>query len=128
MKQEIIVSESYTKNRSKYKSYGHSVGISMFHIEWCTKYRYKMFGKLKYRNMMAACIRQVAVKHGIKLLELEVVKFFWHLKNPPLPLFAETVALRESKQLMFCLDLSQSMCIVLLSSVLAKVFLKFFSF
>lgn len=72
MKQEVIVSESYAKNKNKYKNYGHSLGISMFHIEWCTKYRYKMFGKLKYRNMIAACIRQAAMKNGIKLLELEV--------------------------------------------------------
>ena len=72
MKQEVIVSESYAKNKDKYKSYAHSVGVSMFHLEWCTKYRYKIFRKLKYRNMIAACIRQSAVKNGIKLLELEV--------------------------------------------------------
>ncbi len=44
----------------------------MLHLEWVTKYRYKIFRKLKYRNIMAACIKQSAMRNGIKLIELEV--------------------------------------------------------
>ena len=51
----------------------HSVGKSTWHIEWCTKYRYKMMQKLENRNMAAACIRQGAHRHGITLIALEVM-------------------------------------------------------
>ncbi len=59
------LSESYTKNN-------HSIGISMWHFEWCTKYRYKMFGKQEYLNLIVACIRRVASLHGIEIIELNV--------------------------------------------------------
>ena len=58
-------SESYEKNNL-------SVGISMWHFEWCTKYRYKMFRKEEYKNLIAACIRRAATLHGIKIIELNV--------------------------------------------------------
>ena len=56
----------------QYKRNEHSVGVSMYHWEWCTKYRYKMFRKIKYKNLITACIRQAASKNAIKLIELEV--------------------------------------------------------
>ena len=51
----------------------HSVGKNTWHIEWCTKYRYKMMRKLENRNMVAACIRQAAHRYDIKILALEVM-------------------------------------------------------
>ena len=56
----------------------HSVGKNTWHIEWCTKYRYEMMRKLENRNMVAACIRQAAHRHGIKLLVLEVMPEHLH--------------------------------------------------
>ncbi len=53
--------------------HNHCVRRSVWHIEWCTKYRYKMMQKLENRNIVAACIRQAAHRHGIKLLALEVM-------------------------------------------------------
>ncbi|MGD9276877.1 MAG: IS200/IS605 family transposase [Candidatus Pacearchaeota archaeon] len=50
----------------------HSVGVVMLHLEWCTKYRYKMFGKIKYKNLIAACIKRTATAHKIKIIELDV--------------------------------------------------------
>ena len=44
----------------------------MLHIEWCTKYRYKMFRKIKYKNLPTACIRRSASRNNIKIIELEV--------------------------------------------------------
>jgi len=35
---------------NNYEKYEHSVGKIMMHLEWCTKYRYKMFQKFEYRN------------------------------------------------------------------------------
>lgn len=57
----------------------HSVGKNTWHMEWCTKYRYKMMQKLENRNLVAACIRQAARRHGIKLLALEVMPEHVHM-------------------------------------------------
>ena len=56
---------SYEKNE-------HSVGKMMMHLEWCTKYRYKMFGKFKYKNLITACIRRAASLHQIEMIEINV--------------------------------------------------------
>ena len=69
MEYQIQISESY---QEKYERSNHAVGISMWHFEWCTKYRYKMFGKEEYRNLITACIRRAASMHGIKIIELNV--------------------------------------------------------
>ena len=57
---------------NQYKHFDHSVGVMMLHLEWVTKYRYKMFGKIKYKNLITACIRQAATKNGIKIIEIDV--------------------------------------------------------
>ena len=57
---------------NQYKRTDHSVGVMMLHLEWCTKYRYKMFRKIKYKNLLTACIRRSASRHNIKIIELEV--------------------------------------------------------
>ena len=69
METQILISNSYTE---KYERSSHSVGISMWHFEWCTKYRYKMFAKDEQRSLMNACIRRAALIHGIKILELNI--------------------------------------------------------
>ena len=67
---QLQLSESYTQN--KYERRAHSVGISLWHFEWCSKYRYKMFGKEEYCNLIAACIRKAAFKNGLKIVVLAV--------------------------------------------------------
>ena len=57
---------------NQYKHVAHSVGIMMLHLEWVTKYRYKIFRKIKYRNLMNACIRRSASRNGIKIIEIDV--------------------------------------------------------
>jgi putative transposase len=69
MEMQIQLSESFAE---RYERSNHSVGISMWHFEWCTKYRYQMFGKEQYRNLISGCIRQAASTHGIKIIELNV--------------------------------------------------------
>ena len=69
METQVLISESYM---GKYERRSHSVGISMWHFEWCTKYRYKMFGKEEQRNLITACIRRAASLHEINVLELNV--------------------------------------------------------
>ena len=57
---------------NQYERYEHSVGKIMLHLEWCTKYRYKMFQKFEYKNLISACIRRAASLHQIEMMELNV--------------------------------------------------------
>jgi len=58
---------------NEYRKRAHSIGISIWHFEWCTKYRYKMFGKEKYLTLITACIRRAASLHKIKIVIIEVL-------------------------------------------------------
>ena len=62
----------YTRNN-------HSVGDSMWHFEWCPKYRYKMFRKFEYKNLITACIRKSAAENHIEIVELNVMPEHLHM-------------------------------------------------
>ena len=62
----------------EYERNNHSVGDSFCHMEWCTKYRYKMFGKFKYKKMMEGCIRKAAHEYSIEIRELNVMPDHLH--------------------------------------------------
>ena len=64
MEQQLMINQ--------YKKTNHSVGVVMLHLEWCTKYRYKIFRKTKYKNLLEACIRRSASRNKIKIIELDV--------------------------------------------------------
>src|SRR3989344_639168 len=55
------------------KHYNHKVGINFWHMNWQTKYRYKMFGKLTYKNLCEAAIRRAASHHNIKIRIISVM-------------------------------------------------------
>ena len=57
----------------------HCVRRSVWHIEWCTKYRYEMMRKEENRRLVEACIRQAACRHDIKLLAIEVMPDHVHV-------------------------------------------------
>ena len=57
----------------------HKVGINFWHMEFTTKYRYKMFGKFKYKSLVEACIRRTAHKHRIDIHILRVMPEHVHL-------------------------------------------------
>jgi putative transposase len=63
----------FSENQNEYERRAHSVGISIWHFEWVTKYRYQMYKKEEYCNLMTACVRNMAHKHGIKIIVLEVL-------------------------------------------------------
>ena len=73
---EVKMSYSFEK---LYEKQNRSVGIAFWHIEFCTKYRYKMFNKPKYKNLMTACIRQACFKHEIKVIVINVMPEHVHL-------------------------------------------------
>ena len=62
----------YTRNQ-------HSVGDSIWHFEWCPKYRYQMFRKFRYKNLVAACIRKAATENKIEVVELNVMPEHLHM-------------------------------------------------
>jgi len=79
MEQKLIVSESYEKNENRYERGNHYVGVSIWHFEWCPKYRFKMFRKEEYRNLAEGCIRYAATRHKIRIKEIKVMPEHLHL-------------------------------------------------
>jgi len=62
-----------------YEKQNRSVGIASWHIQFCTKYRSKMFSKLKYKNLIQVCIKRICLKHNIELVVLNVLPDHIHL-------------------------------------------------
>ncbi len=77
MENQLQISENY---ENKYQHYEHSVGTIMLHLEWCTKYRYKMFRKEENKNLLSACIRRAASLYGIKIIVLSVMPEHIHVE------------------------------------------------
>lgn len=61
------------------KNYSHKIGLNFWHIEFATKYRYKMFSKFKQKNLIEASIRNVAFKHTIKIHKISVMPEHVHM-------------------------------------------------
>ena len=57
----------------------HCVGQSVYHLEWCPKYRYKMFNKEKNKKLCEAILDEVAERHGIGIVEMAVMPDHLHL-------------------------------------------------
>ena len=53
-------------------THSHSVGWNTYHLEWCTKYRYKVFRKEYIKNLCLIAIFESAKRHKIKVVEIEV--------------------------------------------------------
>ena len=61
------------------RHYSHKVGTNFWHIEFATKYRYKMFGKFKQQSLAEACIRKVCNGHHIKIHTIFVMPEHIHM-------------------------------------------------
>ena len=57
---------------SKLISASHSKYQIVYHIQWCTKYRYEALKQDKYKKQMEEIITEVAQRHSITILELAV--------------------------------------------------------
>ena len=53
----------------------HHVGQALYHLEWCPKYRYKMFRKAKNKKLCEKILKEVAERH----IELSVMPDHVHL-------------------------------------------------
>lgn len=57
----------------------HCARRSVWHMEWCTKYRYQMMRKQDNRKLVEACIRQAAKRHNIKIVAIAVMPEHVHV-------------------------------------------------
>ena len=57
-----------------YRQHAHnrSVGWSTWHMQWCTKYRYKIFGVSLYKNVCKILLQEAAKRYKFELLDCEV--------------------------------------------------------
>ena len=69
----------------QYQHINSAVRESLWHIVWCTKYRYNVFRKSKHKNLVEACVRQAAHRHNIKIIEIKVMADHVHVivRLPP---------------------------------------------
>ena len=63
---------------SEFISHSHSIGNNIHHLQWCTKYRYKMFRKQKFREFYKDILYMVARRHNIQILELAIMPEHTH--------------------------------------------------
>ena len=78
-------------------SYAHKVGINIHHLEWRTKYRYKILKQNKYKKLCEDCIKRVAEKHNIKIRELFVMPEHTHISCELPPSMSQSKALQLLK-------------------------------
>ena len=64
--------ELFGRSQDCFEWNNHSVGISMWHFEWCPKYRYPIMSHDETRAIVDACIRRAANEWNIKIVELNV--------------------------------------------------------
>ena len=64
---------------SEHFAHQHAQGKSTWHIEWCTKYRYKVFKSEYHKNICSIALEEAAKKAKVVLLEREVQPEHVHL-------------------------------------------------
>jgi putative transposase len=79
------------------KYYAHKVGVNVHHLEWCTKYRYKMFRQLKYKNLCEEFLHEIAQRHKMIIRELFVMPEHIHINVECLPSISQSKALQLLK-------------------------------
>ena len=79
------------------KHYAHTVGVNVHHLEWCTKYRYKMFRQEKYKNLCEGILRGIAQRHDMVVRELSVMPEHVHVSAECHPSMSQSRALQLLK-------------------------------
>ncbi len=79
------------------KHYAHKVGVNVHHLEWCTKYRYKMFRQDKYKILAEKILRETAQRHKMVIRELFVMPEHTHVSVECPPSMSQSKALQLLK-------------------------------
>jgi len=80
-----------------YQHFSHKVCVNVHHLEWCTKYRYRMLRKQEYKNLCEYILRGIAQKHGITIRELSVMPEHVHMSIELPPAMSQSKALQLLK-------------------------------
>ncbi len=92
-----------------YKNYAykHGVGWSIWHLEWVTKYRHKVFGDVELQKLCGIALEEAAKRYRLKLNEYEVqpdhVHLLVHLRPSMSPAEAVRLLKGHSSRLLFLL-------------------------
>jgi putative transposase len=93
----------YRKN-----AHARSVGWSTWHLEWCTKYRYKIFVTAQLRELCLIAIGEAAKQHRIDIIDAECDRDHVHVVAA-LPLtMPPTTAVRVLKSISAIIILHQA--------------------
>ncbi|MFH1053134.1 MAG: IS200/IS605 family transposase [Candidatus Woesearchaeota archaeon] len=79
------------------KHYAHKVGVNVHHLEWCTKYRYRMFRQDKYKILAEEILRETATRHRMVVRELSVMPEHIHVSVEAPPSMSQSKALQLLK-------------------------------
>ena len=79
------------------KKFAHKVGVNVHHLEWCTKYRYKMFRQDEYKNLAEEILQETAQRHRIVFRELFVMPEHIHASVELPPSMSQSKALQLLK-------------------------------
>jgi len=62
-----------------YDKHSHSAGNNLHHFQWCTKYRYNMFRRVKYAEHCRNVLHLIAREYNIAVEELAVMPDHIHM-------------------------------------------------
>jgi putative transposase len=79
------------------KHYSHKIGVNVHHLEWCTKYRYKMFKQDKYKKLCEDFLQEIAHRHNLIIRELFVMPEHIHISIECPPSISQSKALQLLK-------------------------------
>ena len=77
----------------------HVNGKSSWHFEWCTKYRYKVFGSVYNKNLCQIALCEAAKKAKVEVIELEVQPEHIHMIAELPMTVAPVIAISKIKSL-----------------------------
>ena len=79
------------------KHYPHKVGVNVHHLEWCTKYRYRMFRQGKHTLLCEEVLRSIAKRHNMTIREMSVMPEHVHMSVEFPPSISQSKALQLLK-------------------------------
>jgi len=53
-------------------AYKHGIGWSIWHMQWCTKYRRKVFLDVHLKKLCEILLEEVSKRHKFRIEELEI--------------------------------------------------------
>ncbi|MEW6294762.1 MAG: IS200/IS605 family transposase [Candidatus Diapherotrites archaeon] len=84
-------------NRDVLNSYPYAKAQCVYHLQWCTKYRYNMLRKDKYKKMYEEILREIAKRHEMLILSLAVNPEHTHVVVSTRPCISQSKALQLFK-------------------------------